>query len=247
LKAAFRYASVNRLEHIFIHGELEAHSFLFDLLEDFGFDPVGTHPGSTGRDIVYVKRHPQIAPTYTNVEPFEYMKKYYPHFQRASQIANYIIPIRPEFHRILFPDYLSEFDRQFHLFQQMNTVGNAIKLAYLCHAQTRKISAGDIVMFYRSDDEKAITSIGIAEDYQTLDDPMVIAQLVSRRTVYSMSQITQLAKKKTRVMLFRLITHLDTPLPLSWLRENKVINGNIQSITSINYEASNKVIQYAGL
>lgn len=247
LKAAFRYATANRLENIFIHGESEAHGFLFDLLEDFGFDAAGSHPGSTGRDVVYVKKHPQKTPAYAETDPFDYMKKYYPHFQRASHITNYIIPIRPEFHRILFPDYPSQFDRQLHLFQQTNSAGNAIKLAYLCHAQTKSISAGDIVMFYRSDDEKAITSIGIVEDYQTLEDPMVIAQLVSRRTVYSMSQIAELAKKKTRVMLFRLITHFDTPLSIEWLRENKIVNGNIQSITSINYEAANRVIQHAGL
>ena len=247
LKAAFRYATVNRLENIFIHGELEKHSFLFDLLEDFGFIRVGTHPGSTGRDVVYVKKHPILPPAQADLAPFDYLRQYYPHFQKGAHIKKYVIPIRPAFHQILFPDYHSEFDRQMFLFQQTNTAGNAIKLAYLCHAQTQNISAGDVVMFYRSDDERALTSIGVVENYQTLNDPAVIAQLVSRRTVYSMEQIVEMAARSTRVMLFRLLGHFGTPLSHAWLKENQIVKGNIQSIRSISDEAFERAIQHAGV
>jgi len=246
LKAAFKYATFNKLENIFIHGEVSKHAFLFDLLEDFGFEVVGSHPGSAGRDLVYVKKHPQLAPPFNDILPFDYMKKYFPHFQKGRHINHYVVPIKPEFHRVLFTDYLSEFDRQLMLFQQTNTAGNAIKLAYLCHAPTKRMTAGDLVMFYRSEDEKSITSLGVVEEYQSLSEPTVIAQLVSRRTVYSMEQITDLAKKETRVMLFRLVAHFDTPLTLEWLKQNRIVKGNIQSITSINYEAFERVIQHAG-
>lgn len=246
LKAAFRYATANRLENIFIHGELEKHTFLFDLLEDFGFIQVGTHPGSTGRDVVYVKSHP-IAPPSKTSDPFNYLKLYYPHFQRGEHIKKYVIPIRPEFHRILFPDYQSGFDRQMFLFQQTNTAGNAIKLAYLCHAQTQRIQAGDVVMFYRSQDEKAITSIGVVEEYQTLNDAPVIAQLVSRRTVYTMEQIEEMAGSQTRVMLFRLVGHFENPPSHDWLTRNGIVKGNIQSIRAINDEAFERIIQHAGI
>jgi tetratricopeptide (TPR) repeat protein len=37
LKMAFRHASLNRLENIFIHGDVDQHRFLFEMLEDFGF------------------------------------------------------------------------------------------------------------------------------------------------------------------------------------------------------------------
>lgn len=247
LKAAFRYATVNHLENIFIHGELEKHSFLFDLLEDFGFIQVGTHPGSTGRDVVYVKSHPIRPPAQPDLPPFDYLRKFYPHFQHGAHVKKFVIPIRPDFHRILFPDYKSAFDRQMALFQQPNTAGNAIKLAYLCHAQTKGISAGDVVLFYRSKDVQAITTIGVVEDYQTLDDAAVIAQLVSRRTVYSMEQIEEMAAKKTRVMLFRLVDHFDAPLSHAWLKANQIVNGNIQSIRSISDEAFERVIQHAGI
>lgn len=245
LKAAFRYATANHLENIFIHGEHEQHSFLFDLLEDFGFILVGTHPGSTGRDVVFVKRHPVLSPAQSNIEPFEYLRRYFPHFQKGSNVNKYVIPIRPEFHRILFTDYNSEYDRQLFLFQPTNTAGNAIKLAYLCHAQIQKIAAGDVVIFYRSDDERALTSIGVVEDYQTLDDPSVIAQLVSRRTVYSMAEIEGMATKETRVMLFRLVQHFENPINHVWLKANQIVKGNIQSIRSVSDEAFERIIQYA--
>lgn len=104
-----------------------------------------------------------------------------------------------------------------------------------------------MVLFYRSKDEQAITSIGVVEDYQTLDDAAVIAQLVSRRTVYSMEQIEEMAAKKTRVMLFRLVDHFDAPLSHAWLKANQIVNGNIQSIRSISDEAFERVIQHAGI
>lgn len=247
LKAAFRYATANHHENIFIHGELDQHSFLFDLLEDFGFEAVGNHPGSTGRDVVYVKKHPTIPPSTSNIKPFDYLRMYFPHFQKGTNVSKYIVPIQPEFHRVLFPDCKSEEDRQMLLFQKVNSVGNAIKLAYLCHAQTKNLSVGDVALFYRSGDKKAITSIGVVEEYQMLDDPMVIAQMVSRRTVYTMGQIEQMAQKSTKVMLFRLVCHFEKPIDFHWLKSNKIVKGSIQSIQLINNEAFERVIQYAGI
>jgi len=247
LKAAFRYATANRHENIFIHGELEQHSFLFDLLEDFGFMAVGNHPGSTGRDVVYVKKHPVNPPLLDDIQPFDYLKSYFPHFKQDIDISKYLIPIQPGFHRVLFPDYQSKFDKQMALFQTNNSAGNAIKLAYLCHAQTKSILVGDIVLFYRSEDEQSITSIGIVEYYQTLKDPDAIAQLVSRRTVYSMKDIEDKAKKDTRVMLFRLIRHFESPVHYKWLLDNNIVKGRIQSIQSINDQAFERVLKHAGI
>lgn len=247
LKAAFRYATANKYEHIFIHGELEKHSYLFNLLEDFGFEPVGTHPNTSGRDIVYLKKHPAIAPAYQEIKPFDYLKKYFPHFQKNENINKYIIPIRPEFHSILFPDFIG---RQKTLFQPINKAGNAIKQAYLCHAQANSIKAGDIVLFYRSKDEKSITSIGVVEDFQSSKDPVFIAQLVSRRTVYSMQDIVEMTKKNTKIntkiILFRIISHFANPVSFNLLRAKNLVNGPIESIQSINHQKFESILEHAG-
>lgn len=247
LKAAFRYATSNRHENIFIHGDYEKHGFLFDLLEDFGFNQVGTHPGQDRRDVVYVKKHPIQPPETNQIEPFEYLKKYFPHYLKTENISKFIVPIQPQYHQILFPDFVSEAQRQLLLFNPPNFVGNAFKLAYLCHAQTKQIKAGDIVFFYRSLDEMALTSIGVVELYEELRDPMVIAQKVSRRTVYSMEEIVGMAQKNTKVMLFRLIGHFQRPISYEWLVANNLVNGAIQSIRKIEHQAFLRVIEHAGI
>jgi GNAT superfamily N-acetyltransferase len=245
LKAAFRYASANHLEHIFIHGDLDEHHFLFELLEDFGFTHVGSHPGPDGRDAVYLKKHPIEAPVDNTLVAFEYLRHYFPHYLDGNSVGKFIVPIRPEYHRILFPDYESPSDRQMGLFRPSNSAGNAIKMAYLCHSQTKGVKPGDVVLFYRSADERAITSLGVVEDYQTLSDASQIARLVSRRTVYSMQDIEAKARKPTKVMLFRLVRHFNSPPSHDWLLDNQIIKGNFQSIRALGADAYTKILEYA--
>ena len=126
-----------------------------------------------------------------------------------------------------------------------NSAGNAIKLAYLCHAPAKQIAAGDVVLFYRSHDERAITSVGVVEEYQTLQDVNAIARLVSRRTVYDMRAIVDMARKETRVMLFRLVKHFDEPIPHRWLQDNNIVNGSIQSIQRVVDAKFDKVTVHA--
>lgn len=243
LKAAFRYATENRLEHIFIHGDADKHEFLFELLSDFGFAEFGRY----GNDVVYVKRHPVIAPndSETDLSAFEYSRRYFPHFRQGSSIKKFIIPIRPEYHRILFSDYASPVDPQMLLFGSTHTASNAIKQAYLCHAQLKEISPGDVVLFYRSTDEKAVTSLGIVEQYETLENVNEIVDRVRRRTVYSMSEIEAMAAKPTKVMLFRLVKHFAHPPSFDWLTQNQIVNGNILTIREINDDTYQRLISQA--
>lgn len=243
LKMAFRYATLNRFENIFVHGDSDQHRFLYYLLEEFGFLSVGTHPGSNGRDVVYLKEHPVLEPV-ADIPPFEYLRLYFPHFKSDPSVSKFIVPIRPEYHGILFPDYEQSSSHQLQLFVPVNTAGNAIKLAYLCHAPTKQIEPGAVVLFYRSFDQKALTSIGVVEEYKSLSDATEIAQLVSRRTVYSMDDIQRLAKKPTKVMLFRLINHFHKPVTHNWLIANGLVNGGIQSITSINHGAFKRIMEH---
>jgi len=244
LKAAFRYATENRLENIYIHGNSDKQNILFDLLSDFGFTEYGRYDD----DVVFVKNHPVIAPDDSSIDlsAFEYFRKYFPHFRHDSGVRKFIIPIRPEYHRILFSDYASPVDPpQLTLFDSTNTASNAIKQAYLCHAKLGQISPGDIILFYRSTDEKAITNLGIVEQYETLEDANEIVDRVRRRTVYSMSEIKSMAIKPTKVMLFRLVKHFTHPPSFDWLKQNRVVNGNIQTIREINDDAYQRLISQA--
>lgn len=241
LKAAFRYATNNRLENIFVHGDVDRHHFLFEMLEDFGFIKVGFDIGSNGRDAVYLKKHPVIPPQ-ENLPPFEYSCRYFPHFRHDEAVNKFIIPIKPKYHRVLFPDYDSPVDKQISLFRPTNTAGNAIKMAYLCHSQTKAINPGDVMLFYRSGDERAITSLGVVESYETLTAASDIVAKVKRRTVYSMADIESMAKKPTRVMLFRLVRHFANPLSQAWLEQQGILKGPPQSITKIHHKNFERVL-----
>jgi hypothetical protein len=245
LKAAFRYATLNRLENIFVHGDIKEHAFLFDLFDEFGFENVGTHPGTNGRDAVYLKRHPLEAPK-DNFAPFDYLRRFFPHYRADSAVLKFIVPIKPQYHDVLFPDYESPEGQQIPLFKGTNATGNAIKLAYLSYAPIKNIPSGAIVLFYRSEDHQAITSLGIVENYQSLTDAAEIAQLVSRRTVYSMQDIERMACRPTKVMLFRLVKHFPSPVAHGTLVAQNLVNGNLQSITTIKHEVFEKITALAG-
>lgn len=241
LKAAFRYASENGLEHIFIHGDQDRHHFLFEMLVDFGFERVGSHPGSDGRDAVYVKQHPVDAPSAIS-PPFEYHRRYFPHYMQGPEIDKFVIPIRPEFHRILFPDFRSLTTLQTDLFPVENYAGNAIKMAYLSHAQTRAMSPGSLALFYRSGDDQALTSLGVVESYESLADTDAIITRVKRRTVYSLHQIEAMATRPTRVLLFRFVHHFVRPIGLKEAVAHRILNGQPQSITKITHAAFETVL-----
>jgi L-amino acid N-acyltransferase YncA len=236
LKAAFKYATANRLEHIFIHGDEEKHYFLFELLADFGFFKVGGHPAGDRQDAVYLKRHPLQAPPADHATPFEYLRAFFPHFRDDPAVETYVVPIRPDYHDILFPDFEGRASKQAKLFEQENFAGNAIKMAYLCKAPTKCMNPGDVLLFYRSGDERALTSLGVVESYETLDNADAIVARVKRRTVYSMADISAMAKSPTRVILFRFVRHLANQLSLNQLVATGVLKGQPQSITKIPHE-----------
>ena len=245
LKAAFRYATEHRLENIFVHGDIDKHHFLFDLLVDFGFECVGSHPGSDGRDAVYLKRHPVLPPK-PHYPYLEYHRKYFLHFYSGPEVAKFVVPIRPEFHRILFPDYQSVAGQQADMFPVENYASNAIKMAYLSHAQTNAIEPGSVLLFYRSGDDQALTSIGIVESYEQLNDTDAIVQKVKRRTVYTLTDIQKMAVKPTRVLLFRFVQHLSRPIPFAKLIQHRVLNGRPRSFTAISHDAFQSAIAIGG-
>lgn len=230
LKAAFRYASENVCAYVFVHGNAEKQPYLVNLLDEFGFCDTGNY----GADKVWVKEHPVVPPT-DSLPAKEYVRRYFPHFRQDEGVAKYLIPIQPDYHNILFPDFISQKIRQLQLFSSMQShVGNAIKLAYLCHAQTKNIEPGDIILFYRSRDEKSLTTIAVVDDFKILNDPTEIAALVSRRTVYSFNQISTMSEKNVKVILFRLIKHLQKPIPLEELMHRGILSGAPQSIVKLD-------------
>lgn len=230
LKATFRYASENRCEHVFVHGNAEKQPYLAKLLEEFGFFPRGDYGG----DLVWVKEHPVEAPV-QDLDAKEYARRYFPHFRQDIDIGKYLVPIQPRFHEMLFPDYLSQSRTQLQLFTEPpKDVGNAIKLAYLCHTPTTTVRPGDILLFHRTHDEKAVTTLAVVDDFQILSDPAEMASLVSRRTVYSVADIENMANQDVKVILFRLIKHVRSPVSYKDMKARGIVSGPVQSLIKLD-------------
>jgi hypothetical protein len=240
LKQAFNFATQNRIEHVYATVEPDAHSFLEGLLVDFGFEQVGTD--TAGRDQVYVKYFPSALPD-TSDTNLEYAIKYYPSFRLKENTA-YLVPIQPQYHRVLFP----EIQRQDDLFVSIsNSAGNSIKQAYLCKANCRSIEPGDVLFFYRTHDEMAITTYGIVDKFLIETDAEQIYQWVAKRTVYSYDEIERMAGRQVKVILFRIIGHLEQPLTYQQLKSLGIVTGPIQSITSLTHDKAITIIREASI
>lgn len=233
LKAAFRFATDNRCENIFVHTS-EDQFDLLELLSDFGFQRRGMY----GTDIMLVKAHPSSPPV-EDVPALDYAKLYFPHYRKDASVQKFLVPIQPQYHQVLFP----ELSRQGQLFNGNSVAGNAIKQAYLCKAPSNQVHAGDIVLFYRSKDEMAVTTIGIVERYETHTEAAKIMQLVSRRTVYSQSEIEAMTNKSVRVMLFRLVGHFNKPISLASLKHDANVPGKLMSITKISDDSFSRILR----
>lgn len=240
LRAAFQFATNHQCEHIFVHANEEQQIHLTGLIEDFGFRIVGTYM----QDAVFVKDHPVLPPA-VQMAPFDYVRRYYPHYLDHVEIRKFIVPILPAFHDILFPDWMAP-GQALPANHPQRHVGNAIKLAYLSNSQSKLPRPGDLVLFYRSHDQKAITTLGVVERYEWMSEADEIAQVVSRRTVYTDAQIASLTRDGTKVMLFRLIKHLENPVPLGQLLAYpRIVNGYIQSITHVTDDSFSRILTAA--
>jgi hypothetical protein len=235
LKAAFRFATENRCENIFIHTSPEQ-IYLLELLIDFGFEQRGIY----GADFMLVKPHPIVPPS-IEMPALEYAKRYFPHFRQDATIRKFLVPIQPQYHQILFPDLAV----QAQLFSNNSSAGNAIKQAYLCKAQTTQVQPGDVVLFYRTGDDNAVTTLGIVERYEVHKNAISIMQLVSRRTVYSQKEIEVMSITPTKVMLFRVAVHFTAPISYSNLLKEGIVMGPIQSITKISDDSFSRLLSLA--
>jgi predicted transcriptional regulator len=126
--------------------------------------------------------------------------------------------------------------------------GNTIKKAYICRSNIKKIQPGSVILFYRSRDQKAITSIGVVEEvHRGLTDAATVWRLVHKRTVYSKEQIDTIVQKPTLVMLFRHLFHFKKPLTLSEMRSMGLSGIPSQSIKEFTEADYSKIKAASGI
>lgn len=176
------------------------------------------------------------------VEPTVLSRVYYPSYYDGVEVNKFIVPIAPKWHDKLFTECKSmnrkwrqptipEFEGEFIV------EGNTIEKAYICNSNIKKVASGDILLFYRSKDQSAITSLGIVEKvFPGIRNKDEIIRSVIKRSVYSLPDIEEMEGKTFLIILFR--WHFDLPNPLTFkeLKEIGVLKGPPRSLAQIDHE-----------
>jgi hypothetical protein len=244
LDLAIKYAFKNEVDEIYVTHFTEENDHLVPRLLEFGFKLYGTN--DRGEE-VYVK--PMIISTddLVGLSPVEISKRLYPHFFDGGLVGKFIVPIKPIYHERLFTDQprqaqIGEFSGEFIV------EGNAVRKAYLCRSQIRRISPGDILVFYRSGDWHGVRTIGVVDEiYYEQNDIDTIYALVKRRTVYSKEEIREmLASGPLTIVLFRYHGYLHRIVGLPELISNNVLRGQPQAISTLSEEEYSKILEVGG-
>lgn len=236
LKLAFQYCISNQIIEIYLTHFRKEDDALVNLIKNYGFESVGFL--RKNNEEVFLKK---LIPIEKDLPQVKMSKKYYPSFKDSQNIRKFLVPIIPKYHERLFPDYKK---RQMRLieYSEINIPGNAIQKAYLSHSNIKKISTGDILLFYRSQDQKAITSLGVVDQEPVhTDDLDLILRSVGKRSVYSYKELEEWTQKPVYVILFRHHLNLPNPLNLDYLRHYDIpVPQSIIELNHIQYTAIKK-------
>lgn len=200
------------------------------MLEDFGFhiEPQRKKTGELVMTKLFVP-----PPNAAHLGPLDHHITYGPGavMPVASQI--FIVPVKPEWARLLLPD-VETF--QYSLFAP-KPVANAMRKAYLANANLRTMRPGATLLFYLSQRDRTVRAVGVLENALVSRDPATVASFVGKRTVYSMSDITGMCEgRDVLALLFRQDRILtDRPITFDELKELG-LGGVPQSISTLHGE-----------
>jgi len=229
LSSVCEYCHKGRYTHAYFTA-FPRHEALLSFAETFGFERVAT--ANSRGEHAYVKRLVYGEHDECRMSAVEFYKAFGPQVVTFARNKSFIVPIQPRFLVRLWP----ELDRGGQLFAP-EPCGNSIRKAYLCHSSTKLLRPGDNLLFYRSQEQPAVVTIGTVESVTRTCDAAAVIRRVGSRTVYSMEQVADLCRKRTLVILFRNAETLSTPISLIELRRNGAIPSAPQSIIQVAKEA----------
>lgn len=232
ISIAIQEAVNYEIEEIYLTHYIQEKDYLVRLIADYGFWKASeTDEGES----IFVKR---ITPGPTDdPDPRVVHTRFYPSFYDGEEVDKFLVPVKPIYHSRLFTSYrdrqpkLREFEGQFY------SEGNAIKKAYISWSPTRQLESDDILLFYRTNDHKAVTSLGVVDlvkyDVTNADD---IREIVGRRSVFTRHELEDYAQKPTTVILFTWHFDLTNSIHYRQLLDEEVISAPIQAIQRIEHE-----------
>ncbi|QLH79810.1 GNAT family N-acetyltransferase [Halosimplex rubrum] len=244
ISIAIREAVNSGHEEVYLTHYVEgSNDVLVELLETYGFEEVSREVDG---ESIFLKR---LTPGQgDNPSPLETARKFYPSFVDGPEVNKYLIPVRPEYHNKLFPAYSGR-DIPLHEFVgEFQSEGNAIKKAYLTGAKNKKLEAGDILLFYRSHDNKEVTSLGVLEEVHFgMTNADSISRVVGKRSVFARTDIQEMAESPTTVLLFRWHFDLESPISFEELKDTDILTAPLQVMSEISDEDYKYIREKGGI
>jgi GNAT superfamily N-acetyltransferase len=241
LKTLFDYRRENRYEFAYLTA-YEHHEALIRLFEDFGFQPWVER--SDRGEVILIKSFRPSDEDRNTLDPLDFHRRFGPPALVPRVDSSYVVPIRPEFHRLLFPE--AETQRALGLDHIDHPYGNALRKAYLSHSRIRLMPPGSTLFFYRSGDLQAITAAGVVEVANRFENADEIARQVGKRTVYSLDEIQRMAAKPVLAILFRQDRLLRRPIPLAEAVRRQLLSAPPQSIVGTREEGFAWLLEQIG-
>lgn len=244
LKKILWHAQHNKYEIVYVTA-FPKQEFLINLLRFYGFEVTQTN--SNGEQYLEKRIWSGALPP-LSMDALNADLRVYPRFYDGPEIQKFCVPIRPDYHRRLFPEIaraveLPLFPGEVDMESQGNRIpGNTIRKVYLCRATNSKLRPGDLILFYMSKGvgyafSQAITTLGIVEQVNSADTLERLIQMTAKRSVFTENELTELLDQKPtplKVIDFILVGHFDEAIFLNELQQLGILKGAPQSILQLS-------------
>lgn len=241
IKQILWWASKNAYDFVYLT-VYPKHRYLIDMLVLYGFESIGRTKGE-----LYLGKSfsANVLNTIAKDEPLAYHRQYYPKFLSDTRVKKYLISIKGEYYKTLFPENIS--DRQKGLFDssdvnEFNKIpGNTIRKVYVCRSNIKSIKQGDILLFFHCKDSNSLHSqslitVGIVDGFDMTSSHEEILRLTAKRSAFSQSELIDLTEndtKNVKVINFLLAGHI-SPAILYDQMTGVGMKGPYQSIRGVS-------------
>lgn len=161
---------------------------------------------------------------------FEAHRLNYPRFIADHTVQTYGVPIKEEFHDVLFPDLKDV--RQADMFEFSGLTGgssrpgNTIRKVYLSRSSINLTEKGSLLLFYKGvsigNPSQSMTAVGVFESMELANNVTELMQRTAGRSVYTERQLNSWfdkSDKPVKVIDFLLAGYFTNPVPLIELQE----------------------------
>jgi ribosomal protein S18 acetylase RimI-like enzyme/predicted nucleic acid-binding protein len=260
LKKVLWHAQSNKYDVVYLTA-FEKQTALISLLEKFGFKK--TYTNDAGEAVFEKAMLYSVVEADEEISVLDLDRLIYPRIFDGPSVRKFIVPIRPNYHKILFPEIayaaplpLFGGSRREDLISSTGradrTPGNTIRKVYLCRSPNTNLRPGDIILFYQSKDEdfansQSITTLGVVENASEFGELDALSLHVARRSVFSLDNLKAMMQESSRpikVIDFLLVGHSDPPVSLEQLIRSGIFHSRPpQSISMISDEAYKRLKQ----